>query len=90
MVGAVELDRDFAYSSRPRTPCRALSIWPMLVAAALAAIKPDTARGKVFRLTESGFYTTRSMTLRKLQRGLPSFPPHLLGYFAMLDSTPPV
>lgn len=63
----------------------------MLVAAALAAIKP-TARGKVFRLTESGFlYNTLDDAAKAAAwPTMFSATPAALGYVAMLDSTPPV
>jgi integrase len=52
---AVELERGFAYVGKTKNGQPRAVYLPAPAVSALAAIKPDTGKGKVFRLSKSGF-----------------------------------
>jgi integrase len=52
---AVELGRGFAYVGKTKNGQPRTVHLPSLAVSALGAIKPDTGKGKVFRLSKSGF-----------------------------------
>jgi integrase len=64
---AVELERSFACGGKTKNGQPRAVHLPTLAVSALAAIKPDTGKGKVFRLSKSGFLS--NVQARRFESG---------------------